>query len=61
VEGTSSTERESSTSSSEGEERSAEGIVELLGNGSAFLRVDPPEPSDEDVYISAASSSPATG
>jgi transcription termination factor Rho len=38
----------------DGEERSAEGIVELLGNGSAFLRVHPPEPSDEDVYISAA-------
>jgi transcription termination factor Rho len=35
-------------------ERQAEGVVELLGNGSAFLRVDPPEPSDEDVYISAA-------
>jgi transcription termination factor Rho len=29
-------------------------VVELLGNGSAFLRVNPPEPSDEDVYISAA-------
>jgi transcription termination factor Rho len=34
--------------------RTAEGVVELLGNGSAFLRVDPPEPSDDDVYISAA-------
>jgi transcription termination factor Rho len=34
--------------------REAEGVVELLGNGSAFLRVSPPEPSDEDVYISAA-------
>jgi transcription termination factor Rho len=34
--------------------RNAEGVVELLGNGSAFLRVDPPEPSDDDVYISAA-------
>jgi transcription termination factor Rho len=34
--------------------RTAEGVVELLGNGSAFLRVDPPEASDEDVYISAA-------
>jgi transcription termination factor Rho len=34
--------------------RTAEGIVEVLGNGSAFLRLDPPEPSDEDVYISAA-------
>jgi transcription termination factor Rho len=36
------------------EERVAEGVVELLGNGSAFLRVHPPEASDEDVYISAA-------
>jgi len=32
----------------------AEGVVELLGNGSAFMRVAPPEPSDDDVYISAA-------
>ena len=32
----------------------AEGVVEVLGNGSGFLRVSPPEPSDEDVYISAA-------
>jgi transcription termination factor Rho len=32
----------------------AEGVVELLGNGSGFLRVQPPEPSDDDVYISAA-------
>ncbi len=37
-----------------GEDRAAEGVVELLGNGSAFLRVHPPEASDEDVYISAA-------
>ncbi len=36
------------------EEREVEGVVELLGNGSAFLRVSPPEASDEDVYISAA-------
>ncbi len=35
-------------------ERQAEGVVELLGNGSAFLRVSPPDPSDDDVYISAA-------
>jgi transcription termination factor Rho len=34
--------------------RVAEGTVEVLGNGSAFLRVKPPEQSDEDVYISAA-------
>jgi transcription termination factor Rho len=32
----------------------AEGVVEVLGNGSAFLRVNPPDPSDEDIYISAA-------
>src|SRR5436190_14066931 len=31
-----------------------EGVVEVLPNGSGFLRVSPPEPSDEDVYISAA-------
>ncbi|HEY3759066.1 MAG TPA: Rho termination factor N-terminal domain-containing protein [Solirubrobacteraceae bacterium] len=36
------------------EEREVEGVVELLGNGSAFLRVSPPEASDEDVYVSAA-------
>jgi len=31
-----------------------EGVVELLPNGSGFVRVAPPEPSDEDIYISAA-------
>ena len=30
------------------------GVVELLGNGSGFLRVSPPEASEQDVYISAA-------
>ena len=35
-------------------EKVAEGQVELLGNGSGFLRVSPPDPSDDDVYISAA-------
>ncbi len=35
-------------------EHEVEGVVELLGNGSAFLRVSPPDASDEDVYISAA-------
>jgi transcription termination factor Rho len=35
-------------------EVAAEGVVEILGNGSAFLRIEPPEPSDKDVYISAA-------
>jgi transcription termination factor Rho len=28
--------------------------VELLGNGSGFIRLTPPEPTDDDVYISAA-------
>lgn len=36
------------------DERMVSGVVELLGNGSAFLRVHPPESSEEDVYISAA-------
>jgi transcription termination factor Rho len=36
------------------EDRIVEGTVELLGNGSGFIRVSPPEPSDEDVYVSAA-------
>jgi transcription termination factor Rho len=31
-----------------------EGVVELLSNGSGFIRLSPPEPTDEDVYISAA-------
>ena len=38
----------------EGEERVAEGVVELLGNGSAFIRLSPPETTDDDVYVSAA-------
>jgi transcription termination factor Rho len=35
-------------------ERVSEGVVEILGNGSALLRVDPPGESDGDVYVSAA-------
>jgi transcription termination factor Rho len=31
-----------------------EGVVELLGNGSGFVRLSPPETTDGDVYISAA-------
>jgi transcription termination factor Rho len=38
----------------EREERVVEGVVELLGNGSGFVRVAPPEHSDDDIYISAA-------
>src|SRR3954449_11704437 len=33
------------------DERPVEGAVELLANGSGFLRLSPPEPTDEDVYI----------
>jgi transcription termination factor Rho len=36
------------------EDRVVEGTVELLPNGSGFVRLTPPEPSDDDVYISAA-------
>jgi len=36
------------------EEEIVEGEVELLANGSGFLRVNPPEPSEDDVYVSAA-------
>jgi transcription termination factor Rho len=36
------------------EDQVVEGVVELLPNGSGFVRVEPPEPSDDDVYISAA-------
>jgi transcription termination factor Rho len=36
------------------EDRVIEGTVELLPNGSGFVRLTPPEPSDDDVYVSAA-------
>jgi transcription termination factor Rho len=36
------------------EEQLVDGVVELLGNGSGFVRIDPPDPSDDDVYISSA-------
>jgi transcription termination factor Rho len=36
------------------EDEIVEGEVELLPNGSGFLRVSPPEPSEDDVYVSAA-------
>ncbi len=44
----------SSSDDSQEEGATVSGVVELLGNGSGFLRVAPPEPSDDDVYISAA-------
>src|SRR3954454_21382469 len=38
----------------EREDRSVEGVVELLANGSGFVRLAPPDTTDDDVYISAA-------
>jgi transcription termination factor Rho len=35
-------------------EQVVEGVVELLANGSGFIRLAPPDPTDDDVYISAA-------
>ncbi len=45
--------REASREATE-EQTIVEGVVELLANGSGFVRMTPPEPSDDDVYISAA-------
>jgi transcription termination factor Rho len=48
-------EHEEAPSADQGaDEEIVEGVVELLANGSGFVRVDPPEPSDDDVYVSAA-------
>jgi transcription termination factor Rho len=47
-------ERDEPAEEEEPEERTVEGTVELLSNGSGFVRVAPPDPSDDDVYISAA-------
>jgi transcription termination factor Rho len=46
--------RETEVAPRDVEERIAEGEVELLGNGSAFIRLSPPETTDDDVYVSAA-------
>ncbi len=45
---------ESAAEGAEEAEDTVEGVVELLPGGAAFLRVTPPEPSDLDVYVSAA-------
>ncbi|MGI8429230.1 MAG: Rho termination factor N-terminal domain-containing protein [Solirubrobacteraceae bacterium] len=44
-------ERDAATT--EADDGVVEGVVELLASGSGFVRVQPPEPSDDDVYISA--------
>lgn len=46
--------RRTSAESEPAEETVVEGTVEILGNGSAFLRVHSPDVSPEDVYVSAA-------
>src|SRR3954453_22739836 len=46
--------RDEPAAADEREDRVVEGTVELLANGSGFMRVPPPEPTDDDVYISAA-------
>ena len=46
--------RDADRDSGPAEERVVTGSVELLPNGSGFVRVTPPDPSDDDVYISAA-------
>lgn len=47
-------EKQGEEAQKKGEEGVVEGVVELQGNGSAFLRLAPPEASDGDVYVSAA-------
>ena len=42
------------TAPADDDEEVVEGTVELLANGSGFVRVDGPDPSDDDVYISSA-------
>ncbi|HWI21354.1 MAG TPA: Rho termination factor N-terminal domain-containing protein, partial [Baekduia sp.] len=41
-------------SDSPAQQKVAEGVVEVVANGSGFLRVAPPEASDADIYVSAA-------
>ena len=36
------------------EDHNIVGTVELLANGSGFVRLSPPEPTDDDAYVSAA-------
>jgi transcription termination factor Rho len=47
-------EAEEAESESDEAEETVAGVVELLANGSGFVRVQPPDPSDDDVYISSA-------
>jgi transcription termination factor Rho len=48
------TDSDADSDSDSDSDETVEGVVELLANGSGFVRVDPPDPSDDDVYISSA-------
>jgi transcription termination factor Rho len=47
-------ERERDRDREDREDRTVEGVVELLANGSGFVRLAHPDTTDDDVYISAA-------
>src|SRR4051794_34057544 len=47
-------EEEGATDEGAGEDRTVEGVVELLPNGSGFVRLSHPDHTDDDAYISAA-------
>src|SRR3954470_12572601 len=47
-------ERPARNGAADEEDRAVDGVVELLPNGSGFVRLSPPESTDDDVYISAA-------
>jgi len=51
---TAESERDGATADAKPDTDDVEGVVELLPNGSGFVRVRGPESSDDDVYISAA-------
>src|SRR4051794_2822592 len=53
-EGAELVDRDEPPAAAEAGDRVVEGAVELLSNGSGFLRLSPPDPTDDDVYISAA-------
>jgi transcription termination factor Rho len=53
-EGAAMVDRDEPPAAEERSERVIEGAVELLSNGSGFVRLSPPDPTDDDVYISAA-------
>jgi transcription termination factor Rho len=53
-EGAAMVDRDEPPEAPERDDRLVDGAVELLSNGSGFVRLSPPDPTDDDVYISAA-------